>query len=182
MVDLIDRWIAHSGEVLYPRWDTAAVTADDIAALKQRAAASPRGRCRICLHERASDTLHDMVIVLGRGAYDRPHRHFAKIETLVAMEGEAMYLRFAADGTPIACKRFSAGGDAGSVRVLRTSVGEFHGLLVASEWFVFCESTLGPFDPAASEFAPWSPAPENERAVERYLAELDSWAARSARP
>jgi cupin fold WbuC family metalloprotein len=172
MADPLNRWIVHNVEVLYARPGVVAVTPDDIADLKERAAHSPRRRCRFCLHETPADDLHDMVIALGRGVYDRPHRHIAKVETLIALEGEGIFVRFAADGRPIAFQRFSAVGARNSAHVLRTPVGEYHGLLVESEWLVFCESTLGPFDPAAIEFAPWSPTPADAPAVERYLTEL----------
>jgi cupin fold WbuC family metalloprotein len=174
MTDLLDRWVARGSDVFYPRPGVVAVTSADVAALKERAAASPRGRCRICLHGKETDILHDMVIVLYRGAYDRPHRHLVKVETMIAIEGAAVYLRFAADGTPIAADLFSAGNS--GARVLRTPAGEFHALMIVSEWLVFCESTLGPFDPGASEFAPWSPAAEETTAVARYLSGLAAWA------
>lgn len=174
---LQNRWIVHSGEVLYASAGFVSVTPEDIAELKRRAAASPRGRCRLCLHRDASAPLHDMVIALARGAYDRPHRHFAKTETLIALEGDATYFHFAADGKPVACMGFSASAEASGARVLRMPTGEYHGLLIKSDWLVFCESTLGPFDPAASEAAPWSPAPDDKPAVERYLAGLNDWIA-----
>jgi cupin fold WbuC family metalloprotein len=118
------------------------------------------------------------VIALGRDAYDRPHRHLVKTETMIALEGEALYLQFDVDGAPTGRQRFSAAANCDGVRMLRTPPGEFHGLVVVSEWLVFCESALGPFDAAASEFAPWSPAPADGSAVGRYLADLRAVAAR----
>jgi len=175
MADPIDRWIEVSSEIFYPRREMVSISVDDIAFLKKRAAESPRGRCRICLHGHASDALHDMVIVLARGAYVRPQRHFVKAETMVALEGDGIYIRFAPDGRPIAHEWFSATGSINHARVLRAPINEYHGLLITSEWLVFCESTLGPFDPAGSEFAPWSPAPADQPAVERFLADLHEW-------
>lgn len=175
-----NRWVARSGEVLYASADFVTVTPDDIVELKHRAAASPRGRCRLCLHQDPAASLHDMVIALARGVYDRPHRHLAKAETLIALEGEAICLRYTQDGRPMNCERFSAVGGTAGARILRMPVGEFHGLLVTSEWLVFCESTVGPFDPAASEAAPWSPKPDDKSAVECYLAELNDWVATHA--
>jgi cupin fold WbuC family metalloprotein len=175
MAELLDRWIPQGAEVLYPRPGVVAVTPEDIVALKRRAAAGPRGRCRICLHANADESLHDMVIVLARGTYDRPHRHLAKAETMIALEGEALYFRFAVDGKPTGRERFSAGSNSNGACLLRTVPGEYHGLLIESEWLVFCESTLGPFDPAASEFAPWSPVPEDKAGVEHFLGQLRGW-------
>ena len=171
-----DRWIAQNGEVLYARPGTSGITAEDIAALKDMAKRSSRGRCRFCLHESASDLLHDMVIAFVPGAYDRPHKHHAKTETLIAIEGDAFYLRFSDNGRPISAQLISASEKSGALHVLRTPVGEYHALLISGGSFVFCESTLGPFDPEASEFAPWSPVPEDKSSVDHYLAELHSWA------
>jgi len=174
------RWIVHSDEVLYASAGFVTVTPEDIVDLKHRAAATPRGRCRLCLHQDPGALLQDMVIALSRGVYDRPHRHLARAETLIALEGEALCVRYTPDGRPTETQQFSASvGNAGA-RILRMPVGEFHGLLITSEWLVFCESTLGPFDPAASELASWSPAPEDKPAVERYLAGLTNWAASRA--
>ena len=176
MASLADRWVAESGEVLYPRPGTREVTAGDIAALKAQAERSPRGRCRICLHGRPADQLHDMVIAFAAGAYDRPHRHHAKTETLIAMEGEAFYVCYSEDGRPVSSAQLSASSKGDALRVLRTPTGVYHGLLITRGPFVFCESTLGPFDPKSSEFAAWSPPPDDKQGVERYLAGLSNWA------
>jgi cupin fold WbuC family metalloprotein len=170
-----NRWIVHSNEVLYAHPGFGAVTSGDIAELKRRAAASPRGRCRICLHENSAEPLHEMVVAMAGWVYDRPHRHLSKAESQVVLEGEATCIRYTPAGQPKASQRFSAEGGADGARVLRMPAREFHGLLIHSEWFVFSESTLGPFDPNASEDAPWSPRADDREAVERYLAELKSW-------
>jgi cupin fold WbuC family metalloprotein len=172
MVSISDRWVAQSSEVLYPRLGTVGVTEEDIAALKGLAERNSRGRCRFCLHESASDRLHDMVIAFAPGVYDRPHKHHAKVETLIAIEGDAFYFRFSDDGRPISAQPISASGNNGALRILRTPIGEFHALLIHGGPFVFCESTLGPFDPAATEFALWSPASEDKSSVNQYLADL----------
>lgn len=169
-----NRWTAFGNDIRYASGSFVTVTPDDIAELKRSAAVSPRGRCRLCLHEDSAAPLHDMVIALRQGVYDRPHRHLAKAETLVALEGEAICVRYAQDGQPTAWQSLSATGS-NSARILRMPIGEFHGLLIVSEWFVFCESTLGPFDATASEAAPWSPGYEDQAAVEQFLAGLNKW-------
>jgi cupin fold WbuC family metalloprotein len=165
-------WIIENDEVLYAPAGFNALAPADIDELKQRAAKTPRQRCRVCLHDAPNAALHDMVIVQGRGIYARPHRHLTRPETLIVLEGEGTFIRFSDDGQPVAAISLSASGRAGTTQVIRVPVSEFHGLTVESEWLVICESTLGPFDPKANEFAAWSPPQEDVTAVGRYLDEL----------
>jgi cupin fold WbuC family metalloprotein len=166
------RWIVESDEVLYAPAGFNALAPADIAELKRRAAQTPRQRCRVCLHDAPRAVLHDMVIVQGCGIYARPHRHLTRPETIIVLEGEGTFIRFTDDGQPVAAVALSASGSPGTTQILRVPVSEFHGLTVTSEWLVICESTLGPFDPMANEFAVWSPPQEDVAAVSRYLDEL----------
>jgi cupin fold WbuC family metalloprotein len=166
------RWIVQNEEVLYAPADFSALVPADIAELKRRAAQTARKRCRICLHQAPNAVLHDMVIVQGRGIYARPHRHLTRPETLIVIEGEGTFIRFSDAGEPVAAIALSASNGSATTQVLRVPVSEFHGLTVESEWLVICESTLGPFDTAANEFAAWSPPQEDVAAVARYVEEL----------
>jgi cupin fold WbuC family metalloprotein len=166
------RWIIQNDEVLYAPAGFNALAPADIDELKQRAARTPRQRCRVCLHDAPGAVLHDMVIVQGRGIYARPHRHLTRPETIIVLEGEGTFIRFSDDGKPVAAIALSASSRPGTTQVIRVPVSEFHGLTIESEWLVMCESTLGPFDPKANEFAAWSPPQEDVAAVARYLDEL----------
>jgi cupin fold WbuC family metalloprotein len=172
VTEMTGGWIVQNEEVLYAPAGFSALLPGDIAELKRRAALTARRRCRICLHDGAHAALHDMVIVQGRGIYARPHRHLRRPETLIVLEGEGTFVRFTDDGRPTAAIPLSASGRDGTTQVLRVPTGEYHGLTVESEWLVICESTLGPFDPNANEFAPWAPPQENVAAVRHYLDEL----------
>jgi cupin fold WbuC family metalloprotein len=166
------RWIIQNDEVLYAPPGFNALAPADIDELKRRAAQTPRQRCRVCLHDAPNATLHDMVIVQGRGIYARPHRHLTRPETIIVLEGEGTFIRFSDDGKAVAAISLSASGRPGTTQVIRVPVSEFHGLTIESEWLVICESTLGPFDPKANEFAAWSPPQQDVAAVARYLDEL----------
>jgi cupin fold WbuC family metalloprotein len=179
MIPISDRWVAQSSEVFYARPGTMGVTVEDIAALKEMAKRNPRGRCRFCLHGNVSDRLHDMVIAFMPGAYDRPHRHLSREETLVVLDGEAKYIHFSEVGQPQNLLNLSASGASNASRLVRTPIGQFHNLLIGSETFVFCESTLGPFDPASSEFSSWSPISTDTATVDEYLAGLAKWAGKA---
>jgi cupin fold WbuC family metalloprotein len=165
------KWLAQSDEVFCAPGDFSTFTSADLDELKERAAATARHRCRICLHPSPNALLHDMVIVHGRDVYVRPHRHRTKPETLIVLEGEGTYIEFDLEGRPNRAVKLSTLG-VGGASIVRVPAGTFHSLTIESEWLVFCESTLGPFDPEASEPAPWSPAAENALAVGTYMTAL----------
>src|SRR5262249_16779997 len=66
--------------------------------LKETARATPRRRARFCAHPSAETDQHDMLIVAVRDTYIAPHRHLAKSESLVVLEGEVDIVLFDDDG------------------------------------------------------------------------------------
>lgn len=56
----------------------------------------------------------------------------------------------------------------------RMPEGIFHTLIFQSEWFVFLETTIGPFDPAQSEGAPWAPDEVDPTAGHAFLGSLET--------
>ena len=166
-------------EVLYTTAGIATLGDADIAALKERAAKNPRKRCRICTHPDASAELHGMLIVHGRDAYVRPHRHAGKAETLHVIEGTADLVVFDEDGAVIRTQALAPVGSGGNF-YYRMPEGVFHSLLITSDWLVFYESTTGPFDRTKTENAPSSPEEGNVDAVKDYMARLRDEASRLA--
>ncbi len=166
------RWDLESPEVLYARPGCEFINARDVAELKRRAASSSQKRCRICLHDGPGAALHGMLIVHGRDTYVRPHRHLGRPEVLIAIEGSSTFVRFDAEGRPTDLVRFGAGGGDTVARVISVPIREWHGLIIDSEWLVFYESTLGPFDPSASEAAPWSCVAADQHGVDCYHSKM----------
>ncbi len=171
------RFVVQSEEVLYASSPLVAVTAEDIAELKQRAARTKRRRCRICLHPDAADPLHDMIIAHAGGTYDRPHMHARKAETLIVLEGSALLLLFDTEGQMTGTVPMGPAGAPGAVPMVRVPPRQHHALLIESEWLVICESTLGPFDAEATIPAAWSPPGDAEAEIARYVAGLTAAAA-----
>ena len=155
-------------EVYYTADGITLVGPEEIAFLKARAAETPRRRTRLCTHPAPDSGLHEMLIVHGRDAYVRPHRHLGKPESLHVIEGSATALFFDESGTP---RRRVPIGD-GGCRYYRIDDAVFHSLLIESDWFVFHEVTAGPFDPARTEWAAWSPDGKDDAEAQRYVAGL----------
>lgn len=159
-------------EVFYTTGDIASVDGAAIGWLKERAAANPRRRARLCAHPGTDDTLHEMLIVHGMDAYVRPHRHLGKSESFHLIEGELSVLILDDAGTVVRRIDMAApGGD--KPFFYRLSAPLFHTVVPRSEPVVFHEVTNGPFRREETKFAAFAPEesadPEEQRAYVRRL-------------
>ncbi|MDH3242571.1 MAG: WbuC family cupin fold metalloprotein, partial [Alphaproteobacteria bacterium] len=140
------------------------------------AAETPLRRARICAHPSMDHDQHDMLIASHRETYVAPHRHRAKSETLVVIEGEAILVMFDEDGTMSTAKHLAPFPDSG-VFFYRMPEGRFHSLVIRSDFLVFVESTKGPFHREDSENALWAPAPDDHAGGKRFREEMARQAA-----
>jgi cupin fold WbuC family metalloprotein len=171
MTGLSNRIRQVSPEVLYS--DGRFLAADNavVSVLKTKAGESPRRRCRLCFHASAEASQQEMLIVMRRNSYVRPHRHFSKVETLTIIEGNCDALLFDEAGRVTEVISMSAASDEGCF-FYRMPDGIFHTLIFRSEWLVFLETTIGPFDPAMTEQASWAPPESTPEAGHAYLSNL----------
>lgn len=160
-----------SPEVLYSDGGFRAVDGATVTLLKEMAATSPRHRSRICFHADADALQQEMLIVMHASSYVRPHRHLDKSETLIVIEGTTDAVLFDADGNVTDVLAMSDNSAGGSF-FYRMPAGVYHTLVFRSEWLVFLETTMGPFDRARTELAPWAPAEADPEAGHAYLATL----------
>lgn len=160
-------YIFENDEVLYSTSHVVTASSEDISALKALSAKNPRKRCRLCAHPDSHNPLHDMLIVHGKDAYVRPHKHIGKSETLHVIEGTALMLIFDDMGH---ITRSAQLGELSSNNIFfyRMPEGVFHSLIITSEWFVFHESTTGPFDSTKTEFPDWGPNNDDDEAITTY--------------
>lgn len=160
-----------SPEVLYSDGGFLAVDSAIVSLLMGRAEASPRRRCRLCFHADPADLQQEMLIVMHRSAYVRPHRHHQNAETLTIVEGQCDALLFDGAGGVTAAFPMSPAA-AGGCFFYRMPPGRFHSLSFRSEWLVFLETTIGPFDPNQSEAAEWAPPESDPVAGRAYLSKF----------
>jgi cupin fold WbuC family metalloprotein len=139
--------------------------------LKEQARINRMRRARICAHPGPDAEQHDMLIVSHRETYVAPHRHPAKSESFLVIEGETDVLLFESDGR--LATRFTM-GPCGSDHPFfyRMPAGRYHSLDIRSELLVFAESTKGPFRPEETENAAWAPAPHDAAAGQAFIAAL----------
>lgn len=158
-------------DVLYPDEPIVAVGAADIARLKELALRSPLRRARLCTHRQPNDLLHEMLIVITRGSYVRPHKHIDRVESFSVLEGEADLLLLDNDGHPIRLLTLGA-PSSGKLFYHRLDLPVFHTVLVRSEFVVIHEVTQGPFERERTVFAPWAPAATEAEAAYAYNQSL----------
>ncbi|HBJ82283.1 MAG TPA: cupin fold metalloprotein, WbuC family [Verrucomicrobiales bacterium] len=160
-----------SNEVLHADETIVRVGRPEVATLQQALARSTRGRSRICAHRGSSNTLHEMIITLGRGSYIRPHRHFGKCESFHIIEGELDVVIFDEDGNVADLVRM---GPYASERCFFYRMADplFHTVLVRTETVIFHETTNGPFVREDTEFAAWAPAENETTAADGYARGL----------
>lgn len=162
-----------SPEVLYSDGGFLAVGPDTVQLLKDKARLSSRRRCRLCFHASSDDLQQEMLIVMHRSSYVRPHRHLRRAETLTIIEGQCETVLFDLDGRVADRFPMSAAAEGGRF-FYKMPPGIFHTLVFQSEWLVFLETTIGPFDAASSEGAAWAPPETNSAAGHGFLAGLPS--------
>ena len=148
-------------EVFYTRDSVAKVDKEDVEFLKSTARSNDRKRARICSHLDAEDALHEMLIVLGKGAYFRPHKHLGKSESFHVIEGDLKVVIFNESGE---VSEVIEMGDynSGKKFYYRLSEDCFHTVVPQSDIVVFHETTNGPFNIEDTAFAPWAPEDDTE--------------------
>jgi cupin fold WbuC family metalloprotein len=169
--NLSDVFRQETPEVYYAPPGFVTIGEAETAWLINRAAEQPRKRSRICFHADPAAAVHDMLIVHHRSCYVRPHRHFAKSETLTVLRGEAVAFIFDEAGAVTQSLPLGPlGGDRSTM--YRMPHGVFHGLAIESEWLVFLETTSGPFDPRGSAFPTWAPDGQDKEAADRFMQRI----------
>ena len=159
-------------EVLYSKETLTAVDKSEIEQFKLLSSFNPRKRIRLCTHLNHMDSLHEMIIVHERGAYVRPHMHPGKSESTHIIEGLVDVVLFDDGGRIV---RVINMGDyaSGKPFFYRMATSKYHTLIIRSEVLVFHETTNGPFDRAATLFAPWAPEDTDVNAVVDFMADLE---------
>jgi cupin fold WbuC family metalloprotein len=144
---------------------------DKLLQLSCEAAAAPRLRKNLNLHDDYADPCQRLLNALEPGTYIRPHRHLspAKAECFLAVRGRMTLLVFDDDGAIECVVPFGEGSD---IVVIELPPGAWHTLIPVVAGSVFFETKPGPYEPLSDkDFAPWAPA-EGSAEASTYLAGL----------
>ena len=158
-------------EVFFAGEEIAKVSRRDIEFLKQKAENNKRKRARLCLHKSVKDQLHEMMIIHMKDTYVRPHKHLNRGESLYVIEGEAYAVMFDETGSMTDVIRM---GDCRSKERFYYKIpgSIYHSLLITTDFFVFHETTSGPFDRSDTVFAAWAPEGNDSGNVAKFMKKL----------
>ena len=109
----------------------------------------------------SSSVLMEMFIALSKNTYIRPHKHYKKSESLHVIHGSADVIFFDDKGNINKIINLSKDSP-DSFFYYRIDKPIYHTFLLKSDFFIFHETTEGPFIKDKTEYAPWSPK-ENEK-------------------
>lgn len=144
---------------------TAKLKCVDGAMLREltvQAAASPRRRKNLNLHDAAEDPVQRFLNDFEPGTYIRPHRHRDKWELFVLVQGAAAVLTF--DDAGCVSDRAELNASDGA-RVVEIPPSAWHSLVSLVPGTVLFEVKRGPFEPSQpAEYAPWAPAEGDSQA------------------
>jgi cupin fold WbuC family metalloprotein len=144
---------------------------EDMDRLKDMAAASPRRTARYCLHADHAEAVQQMVIAIQPGACTMPHRQPGRRKSYIVMEGSLLVVFFRENGAPERACELEAGSSAHPA-ILGLANETYHTTLCLGRPVVYVETIAGPFDPAATDWAPWRPDMTDEAALRRYIGGL----------
>lgn len=122
--------------------------------IKKKALKNRSQKFRTCLHKSVKDKVHEMLVVHTNKTKVRPHKHLNKSETLHVIEGKATVIVF--DNRGKIKKKFKVGDyNSGYPFVYKMEKNIYHSFIFHTKFFVFKETTKGPFQIRKTIFQSW---------------------------
>ncbi|MCF7874382.1 MAG: WbuC family cupin fold metalloprotein [Candidatus Omnitrophica bacterium] len=160
------------GVVIFNKKNICKINKEDIKDLKEKARHATDGKARLCLHKSNENLLHEMIIVLRKGTYVRPHAHKKKTETFHLIEGRVKVIIFKESGLvkdSLVMDSLVQKGDF----ICRLEEGVWHMVIPLSDFSVFHEVTNGPYlGKDDSVFAGWAPFTKEKDKVKLFMEEI----------
>ena len=131
-------------EVYYLKKKPASFNKKDAHKLISLAKKNDSGKVRLCFHDSINSNVQEMIIVLSKSTYIKPHKHCNKEETLMVLEGYLDYVTFNNTGEVkkiISMGNYESGKSFSQIIPKQT----YHTIIISSEWLVIKEVTQGPF-------------------------------------
>ena len=157
-----------NNEIFYSKKKVDFINQKHINFLKKKVKFTKRKRARICMHKNDNSRLHEMIIILSKGTYIRPHKHLNKAESLHVIEGSADIIFFDDNGNIL--KKVRLGIKNKKLNFYyRLSSSVFHTFKLRSKYFIFHETTEGPFLKSSTVYANWSPSEINKFESRKFI-------------
>lgn len=148
------------------------LSVSDLNFLKTAIIKSSRNRSRICTHNNADEKLHEMFVIYGKETYVRPNRHFGKDESVFVLEGACDIYFFDLDGSVTDVVELDA-SNSKSPYFCRIPKEIYHTVVIKSTQVILFEATSGPFEPADTYYADWSPMEGDHHGIKKFQEILE---------
>jgi len=158
--------------IYYVEGDIVVIGSEGVNFLKEQVKLCSKKRNRICSHATSDDKLHEMLICVMRDSYIAPAKHVSRAESLHVIEGIADIVFFDEDGNIDKVIELTEPTLSGKF-YYRMNAEIYHMLIVRSEFFVFHEVTMGPFDRLSTVQPDWTPDENNEEEVYLFLEKVE---------
>ena len=142
-------------------------------AVAEKASQSPRRRMNYNFHRSTDEKVNRLLNVMHRGSYLPVHRHLdpERSESIIVVRGKVGITIYDNAGAELESRIVGAGCDCVGFDI---EAGVWHGLVVLEDNTVLFEVKEGPYALITPEnIAPWTPAADDELAVEKFVAELE---------
>jgi len=160
-----------NNEVFFTKKTITKIEDVDIKFLKANVKNTEKKRIRLCTHLSEEDKLQEMFILLSNETYIRPHKHLDKPESLHVQEGAADVVFFDDESNIIKIISLSDSSSKGCF-YYRINEPTFHTFIIKSDYFIFHETTQGPFKRSDTKYAPWSPEETNFIEIGNFVSKL----------
>ena len=158
-------------EVFFTNADLTRIGCEEINFLKEKVKSTPRQRIRLCMHKNPDEIIHEMIIVLSKGTYVRPHKHMNKCESFHIIEGKGNVFLFSDEGEVKNVVQLGNYQSQGSF-YCRIPQDTYHNLVTMSDYLVFIETTLGPFRNQDTIYPLWAPKEKDSVIVRDFVTGL----------
>lgn len=160
-----------SPEVYYLNHAQKYLCLQDCKTLMEFAANSQRNRARFCAHEDKDSDIHEMFEVLTSDVYMRPHKQNNKCTSYHLVSGMVNVYLFDDDGQVIDCIVLGE-YHSGHEFYCRVPKNVYRMLVPKTDFVLYHEIRLGPFNKADTVFAPWAPAEDEQGDIENFILGL----------
>lgn len=144
-----------SNEVEYNQNKIFIVDKKWINRIKKKAINNPSKKFRTCIHFTKKDLVQEMLIVHTKDTVVKAHKHKKKNESILVLEGIALVKVY--DNKGNIKKKFKIGDyKTGYPFFYKMKKNTFHSFKFLSKFFIFKETTQGPFNKDETIFAKWS--------------------------
>ncbi len=155
-------------EILFLKENIIKVDESVIENMRQKANQSESGKFRYCFHENEDAGMQEMLFVVPKSGYARPHMHKEVAESHVVISGEGTCIVFDDAGNIL--EHFQVSHKKNFL--YRIQKGLWHMVMPLSQQMVIYEVREGKFDKNTNIFPEWAPKENETEKVKHFKQDI----------